>query len=378
MENFLSLFDFFKSKIRYIFLIYTIFTIYMNSKNCFINYVLLIFLDVILIIYSFIFLNKKQKYPFLFIIISTIVYAFIWLFGHCDNIYYFIILDDIFEIKADFKKKLLVAIHSSAFMMVTLKNLIFKNYDLHEILSSIAYSIIIYMAILFVFIFIHKFKDERDKLKILNSNLIEYSFNEREFLLSEERNRISQELHDSIGHSLMALSMNIKYLKGIKNRSNINEELDNMDKVIKESVQTLRSTVYNLKKLDECCDLKKEVYDIIKKFNRLDIVKINFDCASDIEKSTTTIKNTLIKTIKEGITNSLKHGNPTEINVTLTLVNSYIKLIIQDNGVGCQNIKPSAGLNGIKKRIEALNGKVAFESKARKGFTIETEIPGGF
>ncbi|KHD38395.1 histidine kinase [Clostridium acetobutylicum] len=378
MENFLSLFDFFKSKIRYIFLIYTIFTIYMNSKNCFINYVLLIFLDIILIIYSFIFLNKKQKYPFLFIIISTIVYAFIWLFGHCDNIYYFIILDDIFEIKADFKKKLLVAIHASAFMMVTLKNLIFKNYDSHEIISSIAYSIIIYVAILFVFIFIHKFKDERDKLKILNSNLIEYSFNEREFLLSEERNRISQELHDSIGHSLMALSMNIKYLKAIKNRSNINEELDNMDKVIKESVQTLRSTVYNLKKLDECCDLKKEVYDIIKKFNRLDIVKINFDCASDIEKSPTTIKNTLIKTIKEGITNSLKHGNPTEINVTLTLVNSYIKLIIQDNGVGCQNIKPSAGLNGIKKRIKALNGKVTFESKARKGFTIETEIPGGF
>ncbi|WP_242950875.1 sensor histidine kinase [Clostridium felsineum] len=89
------------------------------------------------------------------------------------------------------------------------------------------------------------------------------------------------------------------------------------------------------------------------------------------------IKNNIIKIIKEGITNSLKHGNSTEINIDLSFINSDIELIIQDNGNGCCEINSSNGLNGIKKRTETLNGEVTFQSSNKKGFTINLKIPGG-
>ncbi|URZ15925.1 hypothetical protein CLFE_019720 [Clostridium felsineum DSM 794] len=374
MNKLIFLWDIIKSKFRYALLIFTILTIYINSKVVIVNYFLLILLSIFLIAYNV----KSKKNTTLFISISIIIYAFIWLFGSCDNVYYFVILDDIFEIKNVLFKRFLIILHSITYMIVIIPRILFfTKYPVHEKINSITYSIILYLIVLFVFTLVHKFKDERDKIKIINADLIEYSFNEREFLLYEERNRISQELHDSIGHSLMALSMNIKYLKAIKDKADINKELDDIDAVIKESVVTLRSTVYNIKKLDEYCDFKKEINTIIEKFNKLNIVKINFNYDNNIDKSPMEIKNNIIKIIKEGITNSLKHGNSTEINIDLSFINSDIELIIQDNGNGCCEINSSNGLNGIKKRTETLNGEVTFQSSNKKGFTINLKIPGG-
>lgn len=378
--NALTILNFVKPKLRYLFLIYTAFLLYTNSKISRSLSCSLLLLDVFLIIYTFIVLKKSHanKYNNSFFIISISVYSFIWLLGSCDNIYYFVLLDDLFDIKDVKRRRNFLIFHASVFAFVICFRELSKQ-SLSKSVYDIAFLFLLYGLIIVTFFSVHKLRWDRDKLKILNSNLMEYSFKEREFLISNERNRISQELHDSIGHSLMALSMNVRYLKAIKDTQKIDKEIDDIDYLVKESIDTLRSTVYNLKKLDKDLCFQKQVKNIIKKFNELGIVKINFDCDEEIENSSLHIKNVLLTTIKEGITNGLKHGDPTEINISVELISSdenvpLIRLIIKNNGHGCKKIVKSHGLNGITERIENVNGTVEFKSPKNKGFIIEALI----
>jgi signal transduction histidine kinase len=172
--------------------------------------------------------------------------------------------------------------------------------------------------------------------------------------------------------------MNIRYLKALEDKGKIQNEINEIDNLVKESIETLRSTVYNLKELDEDLNLKEEIKELTKKFNELNLVNINFDCSNDINFSSNNIKNVLLSTIKEGITNSLKHGNPSTINISIRLINDNFELILSDNGEGCKFINKSNGLNGITERIKKFSGQVAFSSSINKGFTIKALIPGGF
>lgn len=386
MNNLITIWNYLKFRMRYLLLIYTAFLLLADNNINRTYSSIFISLDIFLLIYTFIELNKNhaknsnKDYSNSFFIISISIYSLIWLLGRCDNLYYFILLDDLFHIKNIKRRTKFFIFHASIFaFIICFRELSLKSFS--NDIYNIAFVFLIYGLTFISFYSVHKLRWDRDKLKMLNSNLIEYSFKEREFLISNERNRISQELHDSIGHSLMALSMNIRYLKAIKDNEKIDKELDDIDNLVKESIDTLRNTVYNLRKLDEDFNLQRQVKNIIQKFNELGIVKINFHCDSAIENESEHIKDILLTTIKEGITNGLKHGNPSEINISVELMISdedipLIKLLITNNGQGCKNIIKSHGLNGITERIESVNGTVTFESPKNKGFIIKAIIKG--
>ncbi len=329
-------------------------------------------------IFTFIYLNysSKKMNDSKFLIISVSLASFIWIIGNGDNLYYFFLMDDIFNISEYKVRMKLIFLHFCEFLLYFIMHafIFFNKRDQFNVYDLI-FCILVYMLTLSIFAVIHNYKHERDKLKILNSNLIQYSFKERQYLISEERTRISQELHDSIGHSLMALSMNIRYLKALNDKEKIQREICEIDALVKESINTLRSTVYNLKELEEEHNLKEEIGKIAKKFNDFGIVRINFDC--DIDFTGDTVEDILLTTIKEAITNSLKHGNPTTIDISLEIINDDLHMIIKDNGEGCKSINKSNGLNGITARIKRINGNVSFTSSKNKGFTIKVLIPGG-
>ncbi|WP_169911561.1 sensor histidine kinase [Clostridium oryzae] len=212
----------------------------------------------------------------------------------------------------------------------------------------------------------------------MNSKLIEYSFKEKDFAISSERDRISQELHDSLGHLLMALSMNVKYVKSkVSKEKDVDyHEIEQIEDLVQESIKTLRGTVYSLRKLNGNFNLKEELNKVIGKFDNLNMVSILFDYDDEIENCSVNIKNILIATIKEAITNSVKHGNSSQIHISISLEHYTLKLAIEDNGSGCSNIVKSNGLNGISNRFKSAGGNVTFSSKKQKGFKIVATIEG--
>ncbi len=338
---------------------------------------LLILLDIGRLRFRFI-----REHPVVFSIFSLVLCMLILSVKRSDTIqiYYFFLLDQIFNIRKGKTPKALVSVHFFGFMAVECYALIVtERKDFGQYARDVLVLLACYTLVLFIFAVIHYFKWEREKLKVLNANLIEYSFQEREYLIAKERSHISQELHDSLGHSLMAVLMNVRYLEAIQGRSQEekNKQIVEIEELLKECVSSLRGSVYHLKKLDDNVNLREEIKRIIDKFDELNLLKIRLDYTDEVDSTANRVKTVLLTTIREGITNSIRHGDATKIDISIYFVADRVELIIKDNGSGCAAIHKSFGLNGIAERVKETGGEVWFISARNKGFTIKALLPGG-
>ena len=85
----------------------------------------------------------------------------------------------------------------------------------------------------------------------------------------------------------------------------------------------------------------------------------------------------MIDAIKECITNSLKHGEATELDLLIQSYKNSYQMTISDNGVGGEAFVLGTGLTNMKDRIESLGGQCHFEGKPLEGFTISILLPMG-
>jgi signal transduction histidine kinase len=296
------------------------------------------------------------------------------------QIYYFFLMGDIFHAQSGKMLKALLTLHYAGFIAVwCLARMLGDRNDAREYAHLFLLMSAIYAVVLFISAVIHHLKQEQERLKVLNADLIEYSFEEREYLVAKERGNISQELHDSIGHSLMAVLMNVRYLKAIQNRGEDErqKQIEEIEILLKECVSNLRESVDSLRKLDEAICLKDEIDRVVQKFSELALITIRLDYDSRAESAPNLIKTVLFKTIREGITNSICHGNAGSILISIRCIGERIEMVMKDNGSGCAEIHQSYGLNGIVERVSEAGGEVSFSSEKNKGFTIRTLLPGG-
>lgn len=294
------------------------------------------------------------------------------------QIYYFFILDRLFEIKNVTIKRVYMSAHLAAFLSAETFYLLATHRTAAIMADDIFETLVAYALVMLIFLIVHYYKSEQDRLQILNADLIAYSFEEREYLISRERNEISQELHDSVGHSLMAVLMNIRYLKAVMPQENIklNGQISEIENLLKDCVSSLRGSVSDLRKLDENINLKEEIEHIARKFNELGFVRIELKFDDKLSGVTGKIKSVIYKTIREGITNSIRHGNASKIWISVLPLETRIELVVRDNGTGCADIHKSFGLSGILERVKAVNGEVYFLSEKNKGFKIRALFPG--
>ncbi|WP_459478848.1 sensor histidine kinase [Clostridium saccharoperbutylacetonicum] len=220
-------------------------------------------------------------------------------------------------------------------------------------------------------------KQLNSKLKLANIKLQEYALNIEEVATSRERTRVAQELHDSLGHSLMALAMHLEFAKKICSTKpqKVEEVLSQSEKIAKSSINDLRKAVTVLNSEVEIANFNEAIKKLIDNFYLFSNIQITYNKNEEIETLSPIIKTSFYKTIQESITNSLRHGNATEINVKIKKINQDLELTVTDNGIGCNNIINSNGLNGIENRITALGGSTYYFSHNGLGFGLKVSIP---
>lgn len=228
--------------------------------------------------------------------------------------------------------------------------------------------------------FIEKVRASKLNEKLINANLKlkEYSDRIEELTVSKERTRIAQELHDSIGHSLVALSMNLEYAENIVDLKpeKAKEAINKAHFMSKDCLTKLREAVSVLKEESSIKSLRSEINKLFENFHSTEY-KFNFMMDDEIEKESQNIKSCIYKTVMEGITNGIKHGNAEVFDIEIVKSCSSILFKISNNGLGCSDIKKSNGILGIEKRIADLGGRVEICSKNKAGFVIDASIPCG-
>ncbi|WBW97179.1 sensor histidine kinase [Oceanirhabdus sp. W0125-5] len=217
-----------------------------------------------------------------------------------------------------------------------------------------------------------------EKLIKANNELKSYSNTVEELAILRERTRVSRELHDSVGHALSTLCIQLKAVETIF----INEPelaknmLGKNITYVENALESIRRTVRKLKPKE------LEVYDgimamekMIKSFEEKTGIKVRFIVSKEKWSLHSEQCHNLYRILQEGLSNSLKHGKANNITVSMQFLKEKLYVNIKDDGIGDEKVSSSFGLQGISERVKEMDGTVEYYTEKEKGFSISLTIP---
>jgi len=217
------------------------------------------------------------------------------------------------------------------------------------------------------------------ELVIKVDQLQDYSSKIKELTLIDERQRISQNLHDMLGHSLIGLRLHLEALNQVidTNSEKSHQILNKSKDIIDHSLVELRETVNELNETKELADLKSALQELQSSISVTDEVKVDLKLYFDVNKIDISIKDLIYKTSQEFITNSIKHGHSSLITIKLRLNDQHVIFNLSNNGVNVEKVTASNGIKGIKDRVKKLKGQVTFSTNYPTGFKTDIDLPIG-
>ena len=370
------------------------------NKNIFLFYHLIILILILNEFFRYLLINKKSIMKsknninkitiFVSLILSLVILSYLSYYHLSITFYIFFILFESFYFKGVLKIILFIINYLSYITPLALSNTYIDNSFLFNIYNktisrgfiiNIVESSISYFSYFIIVMLIKKVRKNKKNIYILNQELEEqnlklkeYSKKIEELTISKERNRVAQELHDSLGHYLMAISMHIDVLdKTLDISPEKSKNILSKTKIIVDnSIDELRSTVYSLKKNN--INIISSVNSLTENLSISNNISFNVNISNDIENVSLLIKDAWYKTIKESITNGVKHGKASQFIIDLFIKDNIIYLSILNNGIKPDNIIKSNGLNGMEDRLRVLNGKLNVENTL-DGFKVSCTIP---
>lgn len=217
----------------------------------------------------------------------------------------------------------------------------------------------------------------------LNAQLRDYALQSAELAAAHERNRMAHTIHDSIGHALTIVSVQLEAAERLIEHGKLDKAtmaIQTARGVARDGLQEVRLSVQNLRsdKRDLDSKLSDALQTLLKSVaNDALEVKIEspqpaLDRLDTLSPSTQSI---LLSAVQEGLTNALKHASPSEITLEIVDRSPYVQLSLCNN-----NLKKSkasgnrSGIQTIRERIEPLGGRVEIHQTANT-FELRIEVP---
>jgi two-component system, NarL family, sensor histidine kinase UhpB len=198
----------------------------------------------------------------------------------------------------------------------------------------------------------------------------------------EERAELARDLHDEIGPLLFAVSVDLSVIQQDEMVCNtpiaarlelIRDSIGRVYKDVKAILGRLRpATVVDL-------GLAQAVESLVG-FWQTRYPAIEFILRTPAEGFGTKIDNTIYHLILESLSNALRHGRPTRIEITVSLEGDEILTAISDNGAGLkpEGQEPGFGLIGMQERVKALGGTLNVRNASiGSGVVVCARLPAG-
>ncbi len=169
------------------------------------------------------------------------------------------------------------------------------------------------------------------------------------------------------------------HIENIRYESPHTEELNTISKILKDTIQDLRTICYETLPLvlyDH--GLKKAVQDLISK-NISTQLDINLKCDDHLPELNKHLNTAIFRIIQEFVSNTVKHGKASLININISVVEENILIELKDNGIGFEiadlSVNNGHGIQNIKSRVESFAGTLVMESALKKGTSFSILIP---
>jgi signal transduction histidine kinase len=222
-------------------------------------------------------------------------------------------------------------------------------------------------------------RKSREKLAIANEKLRQYALQIENQATLEERNRIAREIHDSLGHSLTALNLQLETAlklwsadqsKALSFLTKAKELGSKALQDVRHSVSTMRSHPLQGQSLDQAIMGLAENVHRATGVAPICTINLSYPLSNEMIPA-------IFRIIQESFTNICRYAKATEIKLELTTTPTSLRLIIQDNGVGFDLVQNTTGfgLQSMRDRTLALGGKFNIYSTPGCGCKITVVIP---
>ena len=257
----------------------------------------------------------------------------------------------------------------------------------YTIFAAVAFSFAVLFTLVFSLLAVHSERSRNDvqrlagELEAANHRLREYAVQAEELAVTRERNRIAREIHDSLGHYLTVVNVQIEAARALESSDpgQARAAIAKAQAFTQEGLQDIRHSLASLRAspLDNK-SLSDALQELVSTSNGAGL-PTEYELQGTPRQLTSPAELSLYRAVQEGLTNARKHSQAGWVRVILDFqAVGQTSVIVQDNGLGAALEKASGGfgLLGLRERAHLLGGTVRVESRPNAGFTLKLEVPG--
>lgn len=222
-----------------------------------------------------------------------------------------------------------------------------------------------------------RLREQNISLEQANARLVHYSSTLEHLTISRERNRMARELHDTLAHTLSALSVQLETAKAYLD-VDAGASRDLLEKALQTTRSGLMETRLALKSLRasplDDLGLLLALRKLCEECAARAKLKLHLSLPQQLESLSSDVEQAVYRIAQEALANITHHANAQNLSLTLSMDDGRLSLFACDDGLGFeegQGVSPGHfGLAGMRERAQLAGGQLTIESKPGCGTTI--------
>jgi len=223
-------------------------------------------------------------------------------------------------------------------------------------------------------------RQQQIHLEQANRQLVRYAGTLEQLAISQERNRLARELHDTLAHSLSGLAVQLEGIRSLWD-SQADTAQSMLDQALSTTRQGLTETRRALQALRasplEDLGLGLALRNLAESAAARAGCKLDVSIVEPLPRLPSDVEQGFYRIAQEALENAVRHAHASTFSVHLDCLNEKTVLVIQDDGLGFEDISNESdekyGLRGMRERAQMLQAHFIVESQSDHGTMIRIE-----
>jgi signal transduction histidine kinase len=197
----------------------------------------------------------------------------------------------------------------------------------------------------------------------------------------EERMRIAREVHDAVGHSLVAITLQARagWRRLARSPERAGEALLEIETLASRALEETRTAVATIRGGTDVTALRPQpaladLSDLVESMNgsELDVHLVVDPAAYDLAAY---LQSAAYRIVQESLSNAAKHARPARTDVRITHAGEVLTVEVTDDGTNAVSADEGSGLRGMRERAEQLGGSLEAGPAPVRGWHVRARLP---
>lgn len=222
---------------------------------------------------------------------------------------------------------------------------------------------------------VENLSDSQDHLEQERARAMEYARQVEDYAQVQERGRIATELHDDLGHRLIRVKMMTEAALQLMEHSpeQAVRMVEQVRGQLEESMNNMRYTVRKLQPVETPNVRRYALHRLIEDAARDLQIDVSFELTGKPFPLYPSIEFVLYRNAQEAITNAVRHGGASAVEIGLDFAPDKVIMNITNNGKLPKDVSYGMGLKGMQERLTVIGGQLRVSLE--RGFVISTIVP---